>query len=194
MLLTFRNSTAYCKIINLLPLGSKSTLLCPAFCDILTIFHLPVGTMLSFVGRGSQRDIKGRRGSSFRFWVLCCFPEMLGCQELTGHPVASPQHVLPAPQRVKQFRQFQQHSSTQYPHKSRWHPIRWLPSEFTELSSQLLSQPNWHPHRWLLACLLYPVTTQWAIVTPSKDWISALAMEGRASSKFVPFLCTPPQP
>lgn len=88
MLLTFRSSTAYCKIINLLPLSYKSTLLCPVFCDILPIFHLPVGTMLSFVGRGSQSDIKGRRGYSFRFWVLCCFPEMLGCQELTGHPVA----------------------------------------------------------------------------------------------------------
>lgn len=96
MLLTFRNSTAYCKIINLLPLGSKSTLLCPAFCDILTIFHLPVGTILSFVGRGSQRDIKGRRGSSFRFWVLCCFPEMLAARSLQDtqlrHPSTFYQH------------------------------------------------------------------------------------------------------
>lgn len=137
MPLIFGDGTArYSKFINVLPLSAKPTL-CPALWHwIWTISSLAGGTMLSFVSRGSQRDINWIRG--YLLSVSGCFVAFLGCLAARSlHLVAL---TLPAGFTGTPWGAF----FLQLPQ----HPTGWLPSELPGCSSQLLSKPLWHPPRW----------------------------------------------
>lgn len=148
MLLIFGDGTAYCKCINVLPLRAKPTHLCPALWHwIWTISSLPVGTMLRFVSRGSQRDINWIRGYLLCFWVLCSFSGMLGCQECTGHLVAL---TLPAPHGGHFSDSFSSTPAGRIPTSLADTPLGGSPVNFLSTPASVSEAPltppsHWHP-------------------------------------------------
>lgn len=181
MLLIFGDGTAYCKFIHALPLSAKPTLLRPALWHwIWTTSSLPVGTMLSFASRGSQRDINWIRG--YLLSVSGCFVAFLGClaarslQDTWWHS-PSPQGS-PAPHGGRFSNSISSTPTGSIPTSLADTPLEGFPVNFLSAPASFSASPTDTPTDDVL--LVCPsLRQQWATATPSyRGWISALATGG----------------